>query len=133
MIVNAIAPYEGELVWVGTPSSGQTRSNEEWKSVDFVLKYTDGRMQENHICLNAYGVDKVNRIINFPIGTTLRVTFQLSAREYKDKWYGKNEVLGITVVNDQKKEEPKPQPAPTASAPVNSQAPAPDPDGDLPF
>lgn len=133
MIVNAIAPFEGELIWVGTPSSGQTRSKEEWKSVDFVLKYTDGKMQEAHICCNAFGVDRVNRLLAMPIGTTLRVTFQPSAREYNGKWYGKNEVLGISVVNEQKKEEPKPQAEAPASAPAYTPAPAADPDGDLPF
>ena len=123
MIVNAVAPFEGELVWVGTPSSGQTRNGEEWKSVDFVLKYTDMKMQEGHICLNAFGVDKVNRLLNMPLGTTLRVTFQHTAREYNGNWYGKNTAFGISVVTDQtpaqQKEEQKP--APQASAPVYNQ------------
>ena len=122
MIVNAVAPFEGELVWVGTPSGGQTRNGEEWKSVDFVLKYTNLKMQEDHICLNAFGVDRVNRLLNVPIGKTLRVTFQPTAREYNGNWYGKNTVFGISIVKEQKEGRQEAERAP-ATDPVQS-APA---------
>ena len=101
MVVNAIAPWEGKLVWVGTPNGGFTQNGEEWKSVEFVLAYTDGKLQERHIHLNAFGVDKTNRLMNMPLGTMLRVTFSPTAREYNGKWYGKNEVFGITTVQPQ--------------------------------
>lgn len=107
MVVNAIAPWEGRLVWVGTPNGGQSQNGEEWKSVEFVLSYTDGKLQERNICLNAFGVDKVNRILSTPLGTNLRVTFQPTARQYNDKWFGKNEVFGISVI-----QQPAPAPAP---------------------
>lgn len=113
MVVNAIAPWEGKLVWVGTPNGGFTQSGEEWKSVDFVLSYIDGKLQERNICLNAFGVDKVNRLLSTPIGTTLRVTFQPTAREYNEKWYGKNEAFGITVLQ------------PQVGAPTHAPAPVP--------
>lgn len=101
MVVNAIAPWEGKLTWVGTPNGGQSQNGEEWKSVEFVLTYTDSKLQERHIHLNAFGVDRVNKILSCPIGTQLRVTFQPTAREYNGKWYGKNEVFGITFPQPQ--------------------------------
>jgi hypothetical protein len=110
MVVNAIAPFEGKLIWVGTPNGGNTQSGEEWKSVEFVISYTDGKLQERNICLNAFGVDRVNRILSTPLGTTLRVTFQPTARQYNEKWYGKNEVFGITVIQPQAQpQQPAPQ------------------------
>ena len=109
MVVNAIAPWEGKLVWVGTPNGGFTQSGEEWRSVDFVISYTDGKMQERNICLNAFGKDKVDKIMATPLGTTIRVVFQPTARQYNDKWYGKNEVFGITVQQAQPAQQPAPQ------------------------
>lgn len=110
MVVNAIAPFEGKLIWVGTPNGGNTQSGEEWKSVEFVISYTDGKLQERNICLNAFGVDRVNRILSTPLGTMLRVTFQPTARQYNEKWYGKNEVFGINTIQPQAQpQQPAPQ------------------------
>ena len=109
MVVNAIAPWEGKLVWVGTPNGGFSQNGEEWKSVDFVLSYTDGKLQERNIYLNAFGTDKVNKLLSLPLGTLLRVVFQPTAREYNDKWFGKNEAFGITVIQQQQT-APAPQP-----------------------
>ena len=120
MVVNAIAPWEGKLVWVGTPAGGQSQNGEEWKSVEFVLAYTDGKLQERHIHLNAFGVDKVNRLVAMPLGTVLRVSFQPTAREYNGKWYGKNEVFGISIVQPQAQQ---PAPAPQYGTQMPPQAP----------
>lgn len=123
MVVNAIAPWEGRLVWVGTPNGGFTQSGEEWKSVDFVLSYTDGKLQERNICLNAFGTEKVAKLLSTPIGTTLRVVFQPTAREYNEKWFGKNEAFWITVVQPQQT-APAPQPQ-YVQQPPQYQQPAP--------
>ena len=117
MVVNAIAPWEGKLVWVGTPAGGQSQNGEEWKSVDFVLAYTDGKLQERHIHLNAFGLDRVNRLLSLSLGTMLRVSFQPTAREYNGKWFGKNEVFGISVI------QPQAQQAPTAQQYGGTQMP----------
>ena len=109
MVVNAIAPWEGKLVWVGTPNGGFSQNGEEWKSVEFVLSYTDGKLQERNIYLNAFGTEKVNRLVSTPVGTMLRVTFQPTAREYNGKWYGKNEVFGITVLQPESQVRQAPQ------------------------
>lgn len=132
MVVNAIAPWEGKIAWVGTPSGGVSQqTGEEWKSVEFVLAYTDSKLQERHIHLSAFGVDKVNRILSVPLGTTVRVTFSPTAREYNGKWYGKNEVYGITI-QPQAQAQPQPapvyqQPAPQYAQPTPSPALAPAP------
>ena len=121
MVVNAIAPWEGKLIWVGTPNGGFSQNGEEWKSVEFVLAYTDSKLQERHIYLNAFGTEKVNRLLSTPVGTMLRVTFQPTAREYNGKWYGKNEVFGINVLQQQAPAQPQFAPQGTAMPP---QAPA---------
>lgn len=127
MVVNAIAPWEGKLIWVGTPNGGYNQNNEEWKSVEFALTYTDGKLQERHILFSAFGVDKVNRILSSPIGTQMRVTFSPTAREYNGKWYGKNDVFGISVIQPQAPQAPQyaPQPQfPQQGTGMPPQAPA---------
>ena len=128
MVVNAVAPWEGQLIWVGTPNGGFSQNGEEWKSVDFVLSYTDGKLQERNICLNAFGTEKVNRLLSTPLGTLLRVTFQPTARQYNEKWYGKNEVFGISVIQQQTQPAPQgyaPQPQfPPQGTAIPKQAPA---------
>lgn len=127
MVVNAIAPWEGKLIWVGTPNGGFNQNGEEWKSVEFAISYTDGKLQERQILFSAFGIEKVNRITNMPLGTLLRVTFQPTARQYNEKWYGKNEVFGISVIQQQA--QPAPQYAPQPQYPpqgtaIPQQAPA---------
>ncbi len=126
MVVNAIAPWEGKLIWVGTPNGGFNQNGEEWKSVEFAISYTDGKLQERQILFSAFGIEKVNRITNMPLGTILRVTFQPTARQYNDKWYGKNEVFGISVVQPQAQPpvQQAPQYPPQYGTQMPQQAPA---------
>lgn len=126
MVVNAIAPWEGKLIWVGTPNGGFNQNNEEWKSVEFAISYTDGKLQERQILFSAFGVDKVNRITSTPLGTMLRVTFQPTARQYNDKWYGKNDVFGISIIQPQAQPpvQQAPQYPPQYGTQMPQQAPA---------
>lgn len=115
MVVNAVAPWEGQLVWVGTPNGGfSQQTGQEWKSVDFALKYTDLRLQEKHIVFSAFGLDIVNRILSTPLGSTVRVTWSPNARQGQDgRWFGKFEAFGVTAVQQA---QPAPQPAPQGYA-----------------
>lgn len=137
MVVNAVAPWEGQLIWVGTPNGGVSQQNgQEWKSVEFALKYIDMRLQEKHIVFSAFGLDIVNRILSFPIGTHVRVTWSPDARSAQQqdgsvKWYGKFSAFGITNIQQtatQVAAQPAPQGYPAATpaqpAPVYQPAPA---------
>ena len=120
MVVNAVAPWEGQLLWVGTPNGGVSQNGQEWKSVEFTLKYQDMRLQEKHIVFNAFGADIVNLILSTPLGTNVRVTWSPDARQGQDgRWWGKLQVFGFTAV----------QPTTTATQPQqqfqNYQQPAP--------
>lgn len=157
MVVNAVAPWEGQLIWVGTPNGGVSQNGQEWKSVEFTLKYQDMRLQEKHIVFSAFGLDIVNRILSTPLGTNVRVTWSPDARQGQDgRWWGKFSVFGFTAVQPT---APAPQPQPQAPAyqqpapqyaqpgtqmppqaqafqqPVQQYAPQPAPqaDGDLPW
>lgn len=113
MVVNAVAPWEGQLIWVGTPNGGfSQQTGQEWKSVEFALKYTDMRLQEKQIVFSAFGLELTNRILSIPLGTTVRVTWSPEARPVQQqdgsvKWYGKLSAFGVTA---QQSAQPAPQP-----------------------
>ena len=143
MQTNETAPFEGQLVWVGTPRSGRKKSGEEWRSVDFVLKYTTASGKEDHIMFSAFGIEKVNTVLSTEIGAKLRVTYSPTAREYNGKWFGSNNVWG--VYDPDKKNDGAPAntaPAPNTQTVLPPSAPAYQPqatgesaddDSDLPF
>lgn len=156
MVVNAVAPWEGQLVWVGTPNGGVSQNGQEWRSVEFTLKYQDMRLQEKHIVFSAFGTDIVNRILSTPLGTNVRVTWSPDARQGQDgRWWGKFQAFGFTAVQQaapvQQTQQPQfqqqapqqyppqgtqmPAPAPAYQQPVQQYAPQPAPqaDGDLPW
>ena len=143
--INAVAPWVGELEWIGTPAGGRMQNGNEWRSVDFTLKYEDQQMNERHITFQAFGADKVEKLLNLPLGTTLKVLWWPESSQGKsgDRWWGKNNAIAINVVRPEDKPAPAapqkrekitapsyPQPQPPMPAEDRSYTPAPD---DLPF
>lgn len=95
-IVNAVSPWEGRLHWVGQVMSGQSQTTgNPWKRVDFTLSYVDAQMQVRYITFSLSGVEKVDRLLTIPLGTTIKVTWRPSGNEYQGKWFTKNEAIGI--------------------------------------
>ena len=96
MAVNAVAPWEGALDWIGEVKSGQTQKG-TWKSVDFALKYQDHQMNEKTIVFSAFGEDKVDKLLATPYGTMLKVVWWPEATQGRNSgvWYGKNSAISI--------------------------------------
>jgi len=128
---NKVAPWEGRLEWVGEPRTGKTKKGNDWTSVDFVLKYTDEQDYERHVMFNVFGDEKVNTIIACEIGTKIRVDWRPDAREYNGRWFGKNEVYGITVIEDEEKKGTELPPQAPSYVPQNTEDSV--SDGDLPW
>ena len=139
MKINKIAPFEGELVWLGEMRQGRTQRGKDWQSIDFVIKYSDGQY-DHQLCINAFGSEKVALLMATPIGSRLRVEWVPESHEYNDKWYTKASATEIKVVDQQEQEEPaKEEPQQATALPPSAPAytpkqPAPEaPDSDLPF
>ncbi len=81
----AIFEIDGK-VKVKLASQGGTSSRGEWLKQDFVLEYQDGNFPAE-ICLTAFGQDKVSELEKFQIGDSVRVSFNIRAREYNGRWY----------------------------------------------
>ena len=137
-VINAVAPWEGELVWIGEPNVWTTNTGKTWESVDFTLKYKDSQMNEKHITFSVFGEGKVNTLLGYQIGTYLRVLWWPEANQGKNgKYYSKNNVINIYLIEHPAKTAdtkitapyyPQPQP------PIPEEDRGYEPDsGDLPF
>lgn len=103
MKINKVAPYEGELVWLGEMRSGKSQRGNEWQSVDFTLRYSDGQ-KDKHITFNAFGAEKVGQLMALPLNSRLRITWEPESREYNGKWRVKNVALEIELVEEKKEQ-----------------------------
>lgn len=118
MTVNAVAPYQGILHWVGQPAQGVSQATgQPWKSVQFVVKYIDSQMKEQFIVFDLTGVELVDRLLATPAGTEIRVSWRPSARQWTDqqgqtKWFAQYSAFGFVVVPQEQQQAPMPQPAP---------------------
>lgn len=104
MAENAIAPFKGTLEWIGEPKSGTTRNGNEWKSVDFVLKYQDHKMEDRYLVLNAFGADKVDKLLSLPQDAEIKVVWWPEANQSNDgRWFPKNSAITITAAQPEAK------------------------------
>lgn len=104
----------------------------EWQKQEFVIEYQDGQYP-NNVCFNVWGADKVAELAGFSEGETVRVSFNISSREYAGRWYTDVRAWRIERAGDAQQAAPVPTPAP-AAAPAPAPAPSAEPDeDDLPF
>ena len=120
---------EGRLTRKLTVQTG-TSARGAWSKQEFILEYQEGNFP-TQVCMNVWGEDKVRELEKFQLGDKVKVSFNLSSREYNGRWYSDIRAWRIEPVGVVEN-----VPAP-ASAPVS--APLPDPmavpisDDDLPF
>ena len=95
-----------------------TSSRGPWAKQDFVVEYKDGNYP-TRICLNVWGADKVKDFQRFHVGDNVKVSFNISGREYNGRWFNDLRAWRIESSN------PEPQEFRTSSAPDVQSAPAP--------
>jgi len=96
------------------PSQSGTNARGTWIRQDFVLEYQDGSFPAE-ACFSTWGQDKVDELARFQVGDSVKVSFNVRAREYSGRWYNDLRVWRIS------------QPSAAAQAPASYQAPAPAP------
>lgn len=74
----------GKLFQILAPLTGQGK-NGPWKKCDFVIDIPGERFPKK-ICFTAWG-ELVDQIQGMQMGSDIKVSFDLSAREYNGKWY----------------------------------------------
>lgn len=141
---------EGRIKQKLAKQSGQGAKG-SWTKQDFVLEYQDGNYPAD-VCLTAFGNDKVADLDKYQVGDSVKVAFNLRAREYNGRWYNDVRVWRIAPAGQsasapaqqqayQAPQNYSPAPQPNYGAQPQQQAPAPtiydlpadDPSNDLPF
>jgi hypothetical protein len=112
--------------------TGVGRTGNTWSKMDFVIDFQDEMGNYKKLCLNAWG-EKVALLERINIGERLNIQFDVSSREYNEKWYTDLTARRIEVVGDgqqtagQPLHQPSsPVPGPMASSPVSTPPPVQD-------
>ena len=101
-----------------------------WSKQEFIFEYQEGNFPTQG-CMNVWGEDKVRDLARHNDGEKVKVSFNLSSREYNGRWYTDVRAWRIESA------------APVASAPSQDPGPMPPPpmeepagtldEDDLPF
>ena len=120
---------EGRIVRKLNVQTG-TSARGAWSKQEFVLEYQEGNFP-TQVCMNVWGEDKVRELEKFQIGDKVKVSFNLSSREYNGRWYSDIRAWRIEPVVASQVEIPNPPM--TDSVPAIEPMAAPIADDDLPF
>ena len=76
---------EGRLIQKLGIQSGKSARG-DWAKQEFVIEYQDGNFPTK-ACFSVWGADKVKDLEHFQINDQIKVSFNVSSREYNGKWY----------------------------------------------
>ena len=76
---------EGRIVRKLNVQSG-TSARGTWSKQEFIFVYQEGNFP-SQVCFNVWGDDKVRELEKYQVGDKVKVSFNLSAREYNGRWY----------------------------------------------
>ena len=63
-----------------------TSSRGAWSKQEFILEYQEGNFP-SQICMNVWGEDKVRDLDKYQVGDKVKISFNLSSREFNGRWY----------------------------------------------
>ena len=122
---------EGKIARKLTVQTG-TSARGAWSKQEFVLEYQEGNFP-TQVCMNVWGDDKVRELDKYQVGDKVKISFNLSSREYNGRWYTDVRAWRIEPAGAQQSAPSGGYAAPASSygAPAGTQA-APMPSAPLP-
>ena len=115
------------------PVQQGTSARGAWAKQEFIFEYQEGNFP-SQICMNVWGEDKVRDLEKYQVGDKVKISFNLSSREYNGRWYTDVRAWRIEPAG-----AGQPAPQYTQSAPAPAPMPTADDistplsDDDLPF
>ena len=76
---------EGRIVRKLNVQTG-TSSRGAWSKQEFILEYQEGNFP-SQVCMNVWGEDKVRDLEKYQVGDKVKISFNLSSREFNGRWY----------------------------------------------
>jgi hypothetical protein len=113
------------------PVQQGTSARGAWAKQEFIFEYQEGKFPTS-ICMNVWGADKVKDLERFQVGDQVKISFNLSSREYNGRWYTDVSAWRIEPAGSQPQTYNQ-APAQSAPMPVEEDLPGGFNDNDLPF
>ena len=63
-----------------------TSARGAWSKQEFIFEYQEGNFP-TQVCMNVWGEDKVRDLDKYQVGDKVKISFNLSSREYNGRWY----------------------------------------------
>ncbi len=100
---------KGRITKILEVESGTSKAGKEWKKQNFVIDTGDQYNPE--VCFQVFGDDNVTNLTKFnKVGDEVKVNFNVSSREYKEKYFHNLDAWRISkaegVAETSVKEEP---------------------------
>ena len=76
---------EGRIARKMNVQSG-TSARGSWSKQEFVFEYQEGNFP-SQVCMHVWGEDKVRELDKYQVGDKVKVSFNLSSREFNGRWY----------------------------------------------
>ena len=76
---------EGRIVRKLGVQSG-TSARGTWSKQEFIFEYQEGNFP-TQVCMNVWGEDKVRELDKYQVGDKVKISFNLSSREFNGRWY----------------------------------------------
>ena len=76
---------EGRIVRKLAVQSGTTARG-AWSKQEFIFEYQEGNYP-SQVCMNVWGEDKVKELDKYQVGDKVKVSLNLSSREFNGRWY----------------------------------------------
>ena len=76
---------EGKIIRKLNVQTGVSQRG-NWSKQEFIIEYQEGSYP-SQACFNVWGEDKVKDLERFQIGDSVKVSFNVSSREYNGRWY----------------------------------------------
>lgn len=86
---------KGKIVNILKVESGTSKAGKDWSKQSFVID--TGDEYNPNIAFGMFGEDKIAELAKYSVGQDVEVSFNLSSREFKDKWYTQADAWKIQV------------------------------------
>lgn len=122
----------GRISKILTLETGQSKAGKEWKKQGFVVD--TGAQYNPEVCFSLFGEEKINMLRNYGAGQEVKVSFNVSSREYNGKYYHNIDAWKIDGVGAVAQGGATPPPGNEPPVAMNTaDLSANDEDDDLPF
>ena len=114
------------------PVQQGTSARGAWAKQEFIFEYQEGNFPAQ-ICMNVWGEEKVRDLDKYQVGDKVKISFNLSSREYNGRWYTDVRAWRIEPAGASQQPAHHEPAAPVAPMPTADDMSTPLSDDDLPF